>query len=81
LFQGDFGRLLGVDRYFVELGRDYVELAHAIVHGQEVEGMFVYDGRKNGDLVVGNSVVVDYMECGGKFGDRVEASYSNVKDP
>ena len=81
LFQGDFCRLLGVDRYFVDLGMDFVELAHAIVREQEVGYRFVCDGRKNGDLAVGSSVVVGYMECGGKFGDRVEAGCSNVKGP
>lgn len=59
-----------MDRYFVELGMDFVELAHTIVREQEVGYRFVRDGRKNGDLAVGSSVVVGYMECGGKFGDR-----------
>lgn len=54
-----------MDGHFVELGMDFVEPAHAIVREQEVGYRFVHDGRKNGDLAVGSSVVVDYMDCGG----------------
>ena len=58
---------------------DFVEPAHAIVREWEVGYRFVCDGRKNRDRAVGSSVVVDYMECGGKFGGRVEAGCSNVE--
>lgn len=61
----------------MELGRGFVELAHTIVSERAAGYRFEHDGQKNGDLAVGNSVVVGYMECGGKFGDGVAAGCSN----
>ena len=57
---------------------DFVEPAHAIVRVPGFGYRFVHDGRKNGDLAVGSSVVVGYMECGGNFGGRVVVGYSRV---
>jgi len=60
---------------FVELGMDFVELAHTIASEWEVGYRFVHDGWKNRDLAMDSNVVEEY---GGNFGGRVVVGYSRV---